>query len=120
MVLAECGHFVVTWSVQEYSCGHLACAGIFMWSLGLCRSTPAQSCVHPGLCRNMPAEPEPFDLCACSCMNYLVGSLICARIRIFHSECPRELAMASSEPSTSRLPKEDSSDMDSDSDNEVS
>ena len=28
--------------------------------------------------------------------------------------------MVSSEPSTSRLPKEDSSDMDSDSDNEVS
>ena len=28
--------------------------------------------------------------------------------------------MASSEPSTSRLPEEDSSDMDSDSDNEVS
>ena len=23
MVLAECGHFVVTWSVQEYSCGHI-------------------------------------------------------------------------------------------------
>ena len=23
VVLAECGHFVVTWSVQEYSCGHL-------------------------------------------------------------------------------------------------
>ena len=68
----------------------------------------------------MPAEPEPFDLCACSCMSYLVGYLICARVRIFHSECQRELAMASSEPSTSRLPEEDSSDMDSDSDNEVS
>ena len=27
VVLAECGHFVVTWSVQEYSCGHLVCAG---------------------------------------------------------------------------------------------
>ena len=23
MVLAECGHFVVTWSMQEYSCGHI-------------------------------------------------------------------------------------------------
>ena len=71
-----------------------------------------------GLCRNIPAEPEPFDLCACSCMSYLVGYLKpdCAR----HSECQRELAMASSEPSTSRLPEEDSSDMDSDSDNEVS
>ena len=23
VVLAECGYFVVTWSVQEYSCGHL-------------------------------------------------------------------------------------------------
>ena len=44
----------------------------------------------------------------------------CARVRIFHSECQRELAMASSEPSTSRLPEEASSDMDSDSDNEVS
>ena len=21
VILAECGHFVVTWSVQEYSCG---------------------------------------------------------------------------------------------------
>ena len=60
-----------------------------MWSLGLCRNIPAQSCVimwspglcrnipgvHPGLYRNMPAEPEPFDLCACSCMSYLVGYL---------------------------------------------
>ena len=49
VVFAECGHFVVTWSVQEYSCGHL--------------------------CRNMPAEPEPFDICVCSCMSYLVGYL---------------------------------------------
>ena len=32
VVLAECGHFVVTWSVQEYSCGHLVCAGIFLQS----------------------------------------------------------------------------------------
>ena len=31
-----------------------------MWSLGLCRNIPALSCVHPGLCRKMPAEPEPF------------------------------------------------------------
>ena len=49
-----------------------------MWSLGLCRNIPAQSCVimwSPGLCRNMAAEPEPFDLCACSCMSYLVGYL---------------------------------------------
>ena len=23
VVLAACGHFVVTWSVQEYSCGHI-------------------------------------------------------------------------------------------------
>ena len=65
----------------------------------------------------MPSEPEPFDLCACSCMSYLVG-LICARVRIFHSEYQRELPIASSEPSTSRLPEEDSSDMDSDSDDE--
>ena len=64
----------------------------------------------------MPAEPEPFDLCASSSLS----GLICARVRIFHSECQRELAMASSEPNTSRLPEEDSSDMDSDSDNEVS
>ena len=42
---AECSHLVVTWSVQEYSCGHLVSAGIFMWSLGLCRNIPAQSCV---------------------------------------------------------------------------
>ena len=26
VVLAECGHFVVTWSVQEYSYGHLVCS----------------------------------------------------------------------------------------------
>ena len=31
VVLAECEHFVVTWSVQE-----------FMWSLGLCRNIPSQ------------------------------------------------------------------------------
>ena len=35
VVLAECGHFVVTWSVQEYSCGHLVYAGIFLHSPGL-------------------------------------------------------------------------------------
>ena len=54
-------------------------------------------------------------------MSYLVGYLKpnFARVRIFHSECQRELDMASLEPSTSRLPEEDSSDMDSDSDNEV-
>ena len=33
VVLAECDHFAVTWSVQE-----------FLWSLGLCRKIPAQSC----------------------------------------------------------------------------
>ena len=38
VILAECGHFVVTWSVQKYSCGHLVCPEIFMWSLGLCRN----------------------------------------------------------------------------------
>ena len=32
IVLAECGHFVVTLSVQGYSCGHLVCAGIFLHS----------------------------------------------------------------------------------------
>ena len=32
VVLAECGHFVVTWSAQEYSCGHLVCAGICLQS----------------------------------------------------------------------------------------
>ena len=47
-------------------------------------------------------------------------SLICARVRIFHSESQRELVMASSKPSNSRLPQEDSSGMDSDSDNKVS
>ena len=31
VVLTKCGHFVVTWSVQEYS-GHLVCAGIFLHS----------------------------------------------------------------------------------------
>ena len=58
---------VVTWSVPAQSC-------IIMWSPGLCRNIPAQSCVHPSLCKNMPAEP-PFDLCACSCISYLVGYL---------------------------------------------
>ena len=48
-------------SVVLAECGHLVYAGIFMWPLGLCRYIPALSCVHPGLCRNMPAEPEPFD-----------------------------------------------------------
>ena len=42
VVLAECGHFVVTWSVQEYSCGHLICAGIFLHS-------PVLLCGHIGL-----------------------------------------------------------------------
>ena len=69
VVLAECSHFVVTCSVQEYSCCHLVCAGI------LPAHSPVLLCGHQGLCRNMPAEPEPFDLCACSCMSYLVGYL---------------------------------------------
>ena len=42
VVLAECSHFVVTWSVHEYSCGHLVCAGIFLQS-------PVLLCVHIGL-----------------------------------------------------------------------
>ena len=39
VVLAECGHFVVTWAVQEYSCSHLVCAGI----------SPVLLCGHIGL-----------------------------------------------------------------------
>ena len=42
VVLAECGHFVVTWSVQEYSCGYLVCTGIFLHS-------PVLLCGHIGL-----------------------------------------------------------------------
>ena len=42
VVLAECGHFVVTWSVQEYSCGHLVCAEIFLHS-------PVLLCGHIGI-----------------------------------------------------------------------
>ena len=34
---------VISW-VWSF-CGHLVCAGIFMWSLDLCRNVPAQSCV---------------------------------------------------------------------------
>ena len=78
VVLAECGHFVVTWSVQKYSCGHLVCAGMFLHSPVLCGSVAGiflHSPVFTQVCRNMPAEPEPFDPCACSCMNYLVGNL---------------------------------------------
>ena len=48
------------------------------------------------------------------------GYIICARVRIFHSEYQRKLVMSPSEPSTSRVPEEDSSDVHSDSDNEVS
>ena len=32
VVLAECGHFVVTWSVQEYSCCYFVCTGILLHS----------------------------------------------------------------------------------------
>ena len=42
VVLAECGNFVVARSVQEYSCGHLVCAGIFLHS-------PMLLCGHIGL-----------------------------------------------------------------------
>ena len=42
LVLAECGRFVVTWSLQEYSCVHLVCAGIFLHS-------PVLLCGHIGL-----------------------------------------------------------------------
>ena len=42
VVLAKCGHFVVTWSVQDYSCGHLVCAGIVLHS-------PVLLCGHIGL-----------------------------------------------------------------------
>ena len=85
--------------MQEYSCGHLVCAGICLQS------------------QNPLIYVHTHALAIW--LGYL-ASLISARVRIFHSECQRELAMASSEPSTSRLPEEDSSDMDSDSDNEVS
>ena len=37
VVLAECGHFVVPWSGQEYSCGYLVCAGIVLHSPVLLR-----------------------------------------------------------------------------------
>ena len=42
VVLAECVHIVVTWSVQEYSCGNLVCTGIFLHS-------PVLLCSHIGL-----------------------------------------------------------------------
>ena len=86
---------------------------VIMWSPDLCRNIPALSCVHPGLCGNMSAEPKTFDLCACSCMSYLVGYLKPDLCKSF-SQCQREFAMTSSEPSTSRSPEEDSSAMDSD------
>ena len=89
VVLAECGHFVVTWSVRN------------MWSLGLCR--------------NMLAEPEPFDLLS----GWVFKTRFVQELESFTVNV-RELAMASSELSTSRLLEEDSSDMDSDSDNEIS
>ena len=54
------------------------------------------------------------------CLLMREGYIICARVRIFHSEYQRQLVMASSEPSTSRVPEEDSSDVHSDCDNEVS
>ena len=41
VVLAECGHFVVTWSVYEYSCNHLV-SGIFLHN-------PVLLCGHIGL-----------------------------------------------------------------------
>ena len=46
VVLAECGHFVVTWSVQEYSCGHLVCAGIFLQSCVIMWSHWSQQMKH--------------------------------------------------------------------------
>ena len=46
-------------------CGHLVCAGIFLHS-----PVFTQACA-----RNMLAESELFDLCACSCMSYQVGYL---------------------------------------------
>ena len=46
-------YYVVTWSVQEYSCTVLC--------------SPRSE--------EMPAEPEPFDLCTCSCISYLIGYL---------------------------------------------
>ena len=64
VVLAECGHFVVTWPVSNIH--------VVTWSV---HEYSCTSCVHPGLCRNMPAESEPFDLRACSYMSYLVGYL---------------------------------------------
>ena len=47
-----------------------------MWSLDLCWHIPAQFCVivwSPSLCRNIPAEPEPFDLAMCMLMHELSG-----------------------------------------------
>ena len=41
---------------------------------------------------NMPAESEPFDLCACSCMSYLAEYLKpdFARVKIFFPVSVRE------------------------------
>ena len=38
VVLADCGHFVVTWSV--------VCPGLFMWSLGLSEHEVLKTCVN--------------------------------------------------------------------------
>ena len=109
VVLAECGHFVVTcsvhvvtWSVQEYSCTvlcyYVVCAGIIL-------HYPVFTQVCAGICRARTLWSM------CMLMHELSGSIfkaVCARARIFHSQFQKELAMASSETSTSRLPEEDS------------
>ena len=91
------------------------CAGIHVFN-EVCAGIHVFNQVCAGIC-----QAEPFDLCACSCMSYLVEYLkpdLC-KSRIFHCECQRELALEYSEHSTSRLPEEYSSDMDSDSDNKI-
>ena len=61
VVLAECGHFVIAWSMQNIH--------VVTWSVQEFSFTVLCS---PGLCRNMPAEPELFDL-MCMLMHELSG-----------------------------------------------
>ena len=53
VVLAECGHFVVTWSVQTYLCGYLVCAGIFLHS-------PVLLCGYIGLNNRSTETDQEF------------------------------------------------------------
>ena len=80
------------WHLLYVHAQFLVCAGIFMWSLGLCRNIPAQSCyyvvtwpVQEYFCCTVLCLPVSVqeDMCKCYEMNTLYY-VICHEIVVWN------------------------------------